>query len=136
MSELVIRYESDPNDEVGRLWLELKAESFSGTAFFWSNLTELPSIIAKLRCYPLGDPAKWTWGYNDIEGADIVLALAIAQDGHAGQLMVTVEMADLYDLSRRLTTKLQTDYNALDELRAGLELMVAQRAGQASLPAH
>ncbi len=133
MSELVIRYEPDPDDEVGKLWFDLRSENFSGTAFFWSNLNEMPGIISKLGSYPFGDPVNWTWGYNSAEGSDLVIALAIAQDGHAGRLKATVVIADLYDVSCRLETKFQTDYNALDNLRAELETLVAHRTGEASL---
>jgi len=133
MSKLIIRYEPDPNDEVGKLWFDCRVERFSGSAFFWSNLTEFPDIISKLQCYPLGDPVKWTWGYNAARGSDVVLALAITQVGHVGKLEAIVELADLHDTSCRLTTKLGTEYNALNTLRAGLELVMARRAGEAFL---
>jgi len=136
MRELAIRYEPEPVDEVGKLWFHCKTESFSGTAFFWSNLAELRRVISRLECYPFGDQARWTWGYNSAEGSDLVLAVSIEQDGSAGRLKASVEMSDLHDPSCRLTTNFQTEYNALDTLRAGLELIVAHRSGEAFLRGH
>lgn len=72
-------------------------------------------------------------GYDESEEADAVLALSLARDGNAGRLKATVEMADLYDTSCRLTTKLETDYNALDTLREGLERLVEHRTGECFL---
>ncbi|QYE35398.1 hypothetical protein KZX46_05295 [Polymorphobacter sp. PAMC 29334] len=136
MASLIIRYEPDPEDEVGKLWFDFRADRFSGSAFFWSTLFEFPEIISKLQCYPLGDPIKWTWGYDECEGTNLVLGLSLMQVDHAGKLRATVEIADLYDTSRRLTTKFETEYHALDILRGGLNLVVSQRAGEALLSGH
>ena len=75
----------------------------------------------------------WTWGYNDTKGADVVLELSIAQVDPAGRLSATLELADLHDTSCRLTTKFETEYLAIDNLRAWLEAMLTSQAGQAML---
>lgn len=133
MAKLTIRYEPDPDDEVGKLWLDVEDARFSGKAFFWSNLSEIPEILASLKQYPLEQTLRWTWGYNALEGNDLVLSFSVTPEGRTGSLYANVELADLYDLANRLTTKLKTDYASVETLRAGLAEMVAHRKGDAVL---
>lgn len=133
MAKLTIRYEPDPNDETGRLWFDIEGARFSGTAFFWSNLSEIPEIVVALRQYPMNEPIFWTWGYNSSEGDDLVLYFGVAPNGRTGSLYVEVKIADLYDLSNRLTTKFETDYASKERLSTELDAMGAQRAGEAIL---
>ena len=133
MAKLTIRYEPDPDDEVGKLWLDVEGTRFSGEAFFWSNLSEMPEIIAALKHYPLNQTLRWTWGYNSSEGDDLVLSFSVTPVGCTGSLYASVELADLYDLANRLTTKLKTDYASVETLCAELAEMVSQRGGDAVL---
>ncbi len=133
MATLTIRYEPDPNDEVGKLWFDIEGARFSGAAFFWSNLSEVPDIVAALSQYPLNEPVSWNWGYNSSEGADRVLSFSVTQTGRTGLLEAVIELADLYDLSNRLTTKLKIDYASVEALCAELVAMGDQRGGQAVL---
>jgi len=91
MSSLLIRYEPDAYDEVGRLWFELQVDRFAGSGYFWSNLAEFPDIISKLANYPIGDAAKWAWGYDKAEGPDQVLGLGIQQVSPRGDLRGCLE---------------------------------------------
>ncbi len=133
MAKLTIRYEPDPDDEVGKLWFEIEGARFSGTAFFWSNLSEVPDIVTALAHYPLNEPASWKWGYNSAEGADRVLSFGVTQTDRSGSLEAIVEIADLYDCSNRLTTKLMIDYSSVATLCTELVAMAAQRKGEAVL---
>jgi hypothetical protein len=75
MSTLLIRYDPDSSgDAVGRLSFDLNTEQFSGSGFFWSDLSEVPEIIAELRVYPIEKRSIWKWGYEALEGDDTVLA--------------------------------------------------------------
>lgn len=133
MATLTIRYEPDPDDEVGKLWFDIEGARFSGVAFFWSNLSEVPEIVAALNQYPLNGSASWNWGFRSAEGADRVLSLSVMQTNRTGSLEVTVELADLDDRSNRLMTKLKTDYASLGTLCTELEAMAARREGEAVL---
>lgn len=133
MASLILRFEPNPADEVGKLWFELETDRFSGSAFFWSNLSEMPAIIERLGGYPLEEPAAWNWGYDTKEGTDAVLALCIMQTQSDGSLEASVTLADLHDTSQRLTAKLRTDYVSLDVLRQQLQGMHNQRSGKALL---
>jgi hypothetical protein len=57
-----------------------------------------------------------------------------SQDGKLlGQPFFWANLTDIYDTSCRFMIKPQTAYGALDALRAGLELVMAHRAGEACL---
>lgn len=133
MAKLTIRFEPDADDEVGRLWFDIEGARFSGTAFFWSNLSEIPEIVAALRHYPLNEPVRQTWGYNSSEGDDLVLSFSVIPAGRAGSLYAKVKLADIHDRENRLTTKLTTDYASIERLCVELTAMVAQRQGEAVL---
>ena len=68
-----------------------------------------------------------------MEGSDLVLSLGIAQVGRNGSLKAMIELADPFDLSRRLTTSLTTDYASVERLSTELAAMAAQRVGEAVL---
>lgn len=133
MANLILRFEPDPTDEVGKLWFDLQTDRFSGSAFFWSNLSELPEITDELGSYPFEEPATWKWGYEAKEGPDAVLALCILQTHADGALEAKVTLSDLHDTSQRLTAKFRPDYVSLDVLRQELRAMYIQRTGEALL---
>jgi hypothetical protein len=133
MSQLTIRYEPAPDDDVGRLWFEVNTMSFSGTGFFWSNLSEMPDLIRSLGRYPLHEPVVGRWGYNSMLDSDLVLSLRITQVDKRGLLEAKIEVADLFDLSRRLTASLNTDYASIERLSTDLAAITAQRTGEAIL---
>ena len=133
MATLLMRYQPDPTDEVGRLWFELQTESFSDTTYFWSNLSELPEMIEKLRTYLWDKPVRWAWGFNEVKGNDAVAMLEISKAGEGGGLKATVELANYDDTSQRLSASLRPDYVSLDVLRRELSAMYDQRTGEAVL---
>jgi hypothetical protein len=98
MSELTIRYEPAPDDEVGKLWFDVTTKRFSGSGFFWSDLSEIPELISGLEKYPLQESVICRWGYNSLEGSDLVLSLRVAQVEQIGLLEATIEVADLFDI--------------------------------------
>lgn len=53
-------------------------------------------------------------GYNSLEGSDLVLSLRITQVDKRGLLEAIIEVADLFDLSQRLTASLNTDYASIE----------------------
>ncbi len=135
MNALVLRYEPDPDpaEGVGRLWFDLRTDRLSGSAFFWSDLSELPKIISKLESYPLGDAATWAWGYNRAVGADAVLSFQIEQAGLRGELKASVGIRDFQDPEQRLHVTFQTDYASLEALRLQLVQVREHLAGYAIL---
>ena len=132
MSRLTLRYHPDPDDEVGELWLHLEIQHFSGSAFFWSNLAELPDLIEQMEQYPLKE-AACEWGYDSTECHRPVMSLQIARKNTAGLLVVKVELADLNDPTLRLTGHFCTEYVLLQRFRSDLEAMLDRRSGEAVL---
>lgn len=132
MNSLTLRYDPspDPEDETGQLWFDLRADRFSGSGFFWSNLSELPEIITRLKSYPWGDAATWAWGYDEAQGPDSVLSLQIEQANPRGGLKVSVLIRDLYDPEQRLQSTFQTDHAALEELRIQLIQLHQRSVGE------
>ena len=133
MSKLLIRYVPDPHDEVGQLWFEVQSDQFSGSGFFWSNLSEMPVLIERLRAFPFRETVAEKWGFNEVEGLDIVLSLAVSPAGSTGGIVVSTTVADQFELQQRLTTKLQTDQASLDRMLTELQVLVRDRAGEARL---
>ena len=133
MNEFVVRFEPDPNDEVGKLWFSVQTELFSATIFYWSNLTEVPDFVRRLDEYPLSTPAKCVWGYESLSGFHTVAAIEISQSNEVGLLEARVELADQDDTEQRLMVKLETEYALLDLFRAQLTAMVGIRSGEAVL---
>ena len=130
MSRLVIRYVPDAHDEVGQLWFELLTDNFSGSGFFWSDLSEWPSLIGKFRAYPLTETVSQSWGYNAREGDDAVLALSVSP---GGPIEASITVADLYFPQQRLTATLRTDYPSLNRMLLDLAVMIERREGDATL---
>jgi len=120
----------DAHDAVGQLWFDVRIDGFSGSGFFWSDLSEWPKLIGKLRAYPLTETVGQRWGYSACEGDDAVLALTVSP---AGPIEATITVADLYSLQQRLTAKLRTDYPSLDRMLLDLAVMVERREGHATL---
>ncbi|MGV3479044.1 MAG: hypothetical protein ACO1O3_03785 [Sphingobium sp.] len=133
MSHLILRYEPDPDDEVGRLWFDVRTALFSGSSFFWSNLGELPDLIGQIGRYPLDGTAscRWQWGMDG--GAGLVAALDVMQAKANGRLEARVNLADLNDISQCLAISFETEYVLLDAFRGELEIMHDRRSGKALL---
>jgi len=129
MSHLILRYDPDPDDEVGRLWFDVKTKLFSGSSFYWSNLGELPDLIQQLGRYPLVGTASCEWG----EETNLVAAFDVRQVKANGGLEASVRLADLNDTSQCLAIKFETEYLLVDSFRAELEVMLKRRSGKALL---
>jgi len=74
MSTVRLRYEADPADDVGKLWMTVQTGNFAGEGYFWSYRDGLRQLADELNKYPLGGPAEATWGYDDIKGKKLFSA--------------------------------------------------------------
>jgi|SRR5690606_32980135 len=133
MSHLTFRYEPDPNDDVGRLWLSLQTAHFTGTGFFYSYRNGLLEFAEGLRNYPLAKPLAWKTGYGDAAAKDAILRVQIEPVGPLGHLSAEVEIADLHDPSIRVNAKFETSYEAVAELRKQLIALSEGRTDEAVL---
>jgi hypothetical protein len=133
MNTLTLRYEPDPEDDVGKLWLTVQTERFVGSGFFWSYRDGVRGLADKLAAYPLPEPAAEAWGYNKAETNDLILAVQITPVNCKGDLVARVEVADLYDVAQRLSTNFSTDYVSVDAFRQQLNALAEGKADEAML---
>ncbi|MBY8820941.1 hypothetical protein [Sphingomonas colocasiae] len=133
MSHLILRYEPDPDDEVGRLWFDVRTALFSGSSFFWSNLGELPDLIEQIGRYPLDGKTNCRWEWGASGDASLVAALDVMQVKVSGRLEARVRLADLNDVSQCLAISFETEYVLLDAFRGELKAMYDGRSGKALL---
>lgn len=120
MSKLVIRYEPDSEDDVGKLWFSLTTDQFAGVGYFWSYRDGVGELAEKLSRYPLSGPASAAWGYDDLEGTNVILGVRITQVNGKGDLIAEVEIADLDDSRQRVTASFATKYSEVTTF--GLQL--------------
>ena len=133
MSELKIWFLPESHDQVGKLCFEVVDRPFSGSGFFWSDLSEVPSLLEELGTFPLSKPIAKGWGYDQAAGEYAVLSLTFEPSGMTGGVSVSVVVADLYDLQRRVSAKFQIDYASLDRFMIELRVVIECREGEALL---
>jgi hypothetical protein len=133
MSSLKVRYDPDPDDDVGQLWLSVTTDRFSGTGFFWSYREGVRELADKLCEYPLPNAATATWGYDDIKGDNVILNIQVAPVNMKGDLVAEVQIADLYDQGQRVIAAFSTTYAEVDVFRQQLTALANGRADDAEL---
>ena len=133
MSSLRVRYDPDPNDDIGQLWLSLNTDRFAGAGYFWSYREGVRELADKLRDYPLSDTVIVTWGFDDAKASNEILSVRIEQVNRKGDLVATVRIADLYDLDQRLTASFSTTYSELETFRVQLIALAEGQANEAML---
>jgi hypothetical protein len=116
MARLVFKYEPDPDDCVGRLYVQVESNSFSGRGFFWAQPEQIERFALEAGGYPLlpKHPARIRLGYNELKDADVIVAVEISPADGVGNIAVRVELADLYETAERVRTRFQTNYPDLE----------------------
>lgn len=135
MTFLRFRFDSDPNDDVGQLWLHVRTHLYSGAAFFWSDRHGLGELAKELGEYPFAKPIRWERGYDEAQANDAVLRVRIEPLDSVGHLMAYGEIADLYDPEVRLSAKLPTTYSAIADFQRQLTALAEGSADEAELRA-
>ena len=133
MSCLTVWFEPDPTDDLGKLWMRVVSGPFAGSGFFWSYPNTLNELAERLAAYPLGKPVEEKWGYEKLQGADVVLGLRIAPVGNKGDLVVETLIADYADLQQRVSVNFATSYAELDLFRQRLGALAAGTSDEACL---
>lgn len=135
MNSLSLRFEPDPHDCVGRLFVHVGTGSFSGSGVFWAQAQDLEEFATQLGRYPLSqdDLPTIRWGYNACEAEDLLLFVQVTPFDRVGGLRVAVELADLYDPQNRVRTSFKTTYSDIDRFRAALAPLVRGEEAKATL---
>jgi hypothetical protein len=135
MNSLSLRFEPDPEDSVGQLFLHVGTASFKGAGFHWVQPDDLVPFATALATYPISadQPAILRLGYDDCRGDDLILGVHIAPAHGRGHLRVKVEVADLYERDDRLRVSFVTNYSEVDLFRSSLEQISKSGHGKATL---
>jgi hypothetical protein len=110
MASVKLRYEPDADDDVGKLWMVVETDRFSGVGFFWSYRDQVRELADRLKIYLLPEAAEATWGYGKVEREDVVLSLRVVPVNSTGDLIAEVQVADLHDLKQRVSATFGTTY--------------------------
>lgn len=143
MSKLTLRYQYDasffdpkqPTDDFGRLSIDVETDRFSGKGGFWVQWQDVKEFGEALNAYPITTehPIAAQWGYNMLEGEDLILRLEIAPANKRGDLAVRFEIADDRERNCRLRGRFTTNYPDLDAFRTGIARLIAREAVEAIL---
>lgn len=135
MNSLSLRFEPEPHETIGRLFLHVGAAPFNGEGFFWAQPGSLADFEKALTAYPIpaDQPAQVRFGYDHCEGNDLIIGIEIAPIDAIGHLRVSVEVADLYEPEKRLRAAFQATYAEVDAFRAELGPLLNGQDAKATL---
>lgn len=133
MSQLVLRYDFDAADG----WLDVAVTSakFSGQGGFWVREQDVREFGERLSTYPIRPeaPLAAAWGYEMLEGDDLVVGVEIVPANPRGDLLVRVELADHMEPTERVRTSFLTNYPELDRFRTAIASLMERTTDEAVL---
>ncbi|MFC3644157.1 hypothetical protein [Aquibium oceanicum] len=132
MSQLVLRYFASDD---GCLDVAVISDKFSGHGGFWIHDQDVRVFGEELSTYPIRPEAPLTvaWGYEMLEGENLVVGVEIVPENSRGDLRVRVELADYTERSERVRTSFQTTYAELDRFRTAIAALMDRMAEEAIL---
>lgn len=133
MSQLVLRYDFDAAG--GWLDVSVTTAKFSGQGGFWVHEQDVREFGEKLSTYPIRPEAPLTaaWGYEMLEGDDLVMGVEIVPANPRGDLLVRVELADHMEPTERVRTSFLTNYPELDRFRTAIMSLMERTTDEAVL---
>jgi hypothetical protein len=146
MNQLALRYEYDAShtdptlsrDDFGRLSLAVETDRFSGRGGFWVQWQEVVEFEHSLSAYPISaeKPLLAQWGYEKLEGDELILRIEIGPKDSLGELIARVEIADYHEPWKRVRTLFPTGYPALEMFQRDIAKVMAGEAEVAILLGH
>ena len=136
MGILKVSYEYASNgDDFGRLRFVVETEDFAGRGGFWVQWQDVEEFAAALEDYPLSKdaPPMARWGFEDVQGNNLILGLAIRPIDARGTLGVSVEIADELEPKNRVRVELKTHYPQVAAFRERLFKIMRREADEATL---
>lgn len=133
MSQLVFRYDFATGD--GWLDVAVISDKFSGHGGFWIHDQDVRAFGEELSTYPIRTEAPLTvaWGYEMLEGDDLIVGVEIVPENSRGDLRVRVELADYMEKSARVRTSFLTTYAELDRFRTAIASLMDRLVEEAIL---
>ena len=143
MDKLVLSYRFDPSyfdkaldrDDFGRLSLRVETEHFTGEGSFWVQWQDVVEFGQSLDVYPIeaNNPIVTQWGYGMQDGDDLIIRMSIGAKDLAGDLLVSVVVADDNEPSQRLSASFRSGYSALDMFKRDIARMMNREIHEAVL---
>lgn len=143
MDKLVLSYRYDPSyfdkaldrDDFGRLSLRVETKHFTGEGSFWVQWQDVVEYGQSLDVYPIeaNNPVVTQWGYGMQEGEDLIIRISIGAKDLAGDLLVSVVVADDNEPSQRLSASFRSGYSALDMFKRDIARMMNREIPEAVL---
>jgi hypothetical protein len=128
-------FSGDPDDSFGWLAVTAEAEGFRGANGIWVQWQDVGEFAERLSQYPFpsGEPVEAEWGYSEEEAYTRVTFISLRPSDARGNILVTVDLADYYDVRRRCQLVLQTTYASIADFREGLIKLMERKADNAVL---
>lgn len=135
MSSLTVTYEHSLDDDFGRLRLALETRDFTGRGGFWVQWQDVEEFAESLSVYPLpsANPPRAQWGFEKLEGDDLIIGLELKPADTRGTLLVSVELADDFEPRRRVRSDFTTHYPQLEAFQQALMKLMRREAQEAVL---
>jgi hypothetical protein len=120
---------------VGRLFVRVRTACFSGYGSIWAQPEDIGEFATKLGAYPIDadDPPSLRWGLDDCQRDNLILDIKITPADSVGNLLVAVELADMYEPHERVRTSFRTTYSELQAFRDALPAFVRGEEARATL---
>src|SRR3954454_15922634 len=121
-------FSSDPNDDFGWLAVTAEADGFRGASGFWVQWQDVGEFAERLLQYPIPSdaPIEAEWGYSEDKTYTRVTFISLSPSNARGNVDVTIDLADYYDVRRRSHLVLETTYANIASFRQGLEQLMAR----------
>ncbi|NKI99877.1 hypothetical protein FHW92_001937 [Novosphingobium sp. SG707] len=143
MSKLPLRYRHDPSffdhdlprDDFGRLWIAVETDRFSGKGGFWAQWQDVQEFGEALARFPIteGQPVVAQWGFNFLEGNDLIIRLEIVPFDSRGNLAVRFEVADDVEPQYRARGFFHTNYPELETFHLDIAQLIKGTTEEAVL---
>ena len=128
-------FSGDPNDDFGWLAVTAEADGFRGANGFWVQWQDVGEFAERLSQYPFpsDEPIEAEWGYSEEGAYTRVTYVSLRPTDARGNITVTVDLADYYDVRRRCQLVLQTTYANIADFGEGLRKLMERKSENAVL---
>ncbi len=122
MNRLILRYRSDPLDEIALLHATLETDDFRGAGTAWASSAEFEALAHALARYPFqpDDPPTMRLGYNKLAGDDLLVGVTVRPENLRGELRVLAEIASHLRRVDRVRASFSTHYADVERFQRAL----------------
>jgi len=143
MKRLTFRYQYDASfldlnqtrDDFGRLSVTVATDSFSGRGGFWVQWQDVKEFGNALGTFPITaeHPVVVEWGFNMLEGDDLILRVEIKPANSRGDLAVGFVVSDDHHPECRVRGWFLTNYPDLEAFQHSIARLMNRDVEEAIL---